>query len=81
MLKIVILAHMLRIEIDNLESFQQELINKDYKYFKLSIEKTEWETLEMEIKDPFGNRLIFSTKTIIPSNFLYKNNIKILIFN
>ena len=48
-----------RVEIEGLEAFQRELLNKDYKYCNPGIEKTEFETMEMRITDRFGNMLIF----------------------
>ena len=50
----------IRIEIENLELFQKALLNKNYKYSRPSIIKQDWGTMEMIIKDPFGNKLIFS---------------------
>ena len=52
-----------RIEVENLDLLHKELKNKDYKYCKPSIEKTEWGTLEINIKDPFNNRLVFYKNT------------------
>ena len=49
----------IRIEIENLESFHEKLSNKNYKYSRPSIIKQDWGTVEMIIKDPFGNKLIF----------------------
>ena len=53
----------LRIELEDLESFQKKLLKKNYKYSRPDIIKQNWGTMEMIIKDPFGNKLIF-----------YKNN-------
>ena len=49
----------IRIEIDNLKSFQEKLLKKNYKYSRPGIIKQDWGTMEMIIKDPFGNKLIF----------------------
>lgn len=49
----------IRIEIDNLKSFQEKLLKKKYKYSRPGIIKQDWGTMEMIIKDPFGNKLIF----------------------
>ena len=49
----------IRIEIENLGSFHKKLSNKNYKYSRPSIIKQDWGTMEMIIKDPFGNKLIF----------------------
>ncbi|MFB0844953.1 glyoxalase superfamily protein [Paenibacillus oleatilyticus] len=48
-----------RIEAENLEAFHAELGAKDYKYARPGIETTPWDTRELTVKDPFGNRLVF----------------------
>jgi hypothetical protein len=49
----------LRIETDDVRAMNQELLQKDYRYAKPGVESTPWNTKEMSIADPFGNRLIF----------------------
>ncbi len=49
----------IRIKTDDVRSYNRELLDKAYKYAKPGIEETAWETLEMSITDPFGNRLTF----------------------
>ena len=49
----------IRIELENLESFHKKLSDKNYKYYRPSIIKQDWGTMEMIIQDPFGNKLIF----------------------
>ena len=49
----------LRIACDDLEALQQELIQKKYKYARPGIQEQPW-AREVSIKDPFGNRLVFS---------------------
>lgn len=49
----------IRIYWENLDALHTELIQKNYKYAKPQVEKTDWETLELSITDPFSNRLIF----------------------
>ena len=49
----------LRIETDALDALHQELLAKNYRYAHPDIEDTPWETREMSVKDPFGNRLVF----------------------
>jgi uncharacterized glyoxalase superfamily protein PhnB len=51
----------MRIKTDNLEAFHQELHQKNPKYGP-SIEKMPWGTHDMSVKDPFGNRLTFSSE-------------------
>ncbi|ENW95689.1 glyoxalase superfamily protein [Acinetobacter sp. NIPH 298] len=49
----------IRIYWENISLLHAELNVKDYKLAKPQIEKTDWETLELSITDPFSNRLIF----------------------
>ena len=49
----------LRLQMTDVEAFQKALIDKQYKYARPGCGKTEWGTLEMNISDPFGNRLTF----------------------
>ncbi len=49
-----------RIETDELETFQKQLLAKQYKYARPGIEKMPWGA-DMTIADPFGNRLTFSS--------------------
>ncbi len=52
-------AH-IRIQLDNVDEYQSTLSGKKYKYSNPSVgEETPWETREMSIDDPFGNRLTF----------------------
>nr|WP_295773869.1 glyoxalase superfamily protein [Rhodoferax sp.] len=51
----------IRIETDELETFQQQLIEKQYKYARPGIQETPWGSREMAIHDPFGNRLVFTS--------------------
>ncbi|UUM27128.1 glyoxalase/bleomycin resistance/extradiol dioxygenase family protein [Acinetobacter colistiniresistens] len=49
----------IRIYWQDLTQLHAEIAAKDYKFAKPQIEKTDWETLELIITDPFSNRLIF----------------------
>ena len=51
----------MRIETDALEAFQQQLIEKQYKYARPGIQETPWGSRDMAINDPFGNRLTFTS--------------------
>ena len=51
----------IRIETNELEVFQQQLLAKHYKYARPGIEETLWGTKDMSVGDPFGNRLTFTT--------------------
>lgn len=48
-----------RIETDALAEFHEELGKKEYGFAQPQIEDTPWDTKEMSVKDPFGNRLTF----------------------
>jgi uncharacterized glyoxalase superfamily protein PhnB len=50
----------MRIETDELEAFQQQLLAKNYPYARPGIEDTPWGSRDMSVKDPFGNRLTFT---------------------
>lgn len=51
----------MRIQTDELEAFQQQLIEKQYKYARPGIQETPWGSRDMSINDPFGNRLTFTS--------------------
>jgi len=51
----------MRIETNELEAFQKQLLAKHYKYARPGIEEMPWGTRDMSIADPFGNRLTFTT--------------------
>jgi hypothetical protein len=51
----------MRIETNELEAFRKQLHAKNYKYAKPNIEDTPWGSKDMAIKDPFGNRLVFTS--------------------
>lgn len=44
----------------DLDALHQQLLAKDYKYFKPSIEIAPWNAKTMELIDPFGNKLLFN---------------------
>jgi len=48
-----------RIATMGIRSLHQQLLEKQYKYARPGLEETPWDTLEMGISDPFGNRIIF----------------------
>ena len=50
-----------RIKCADIKGFCKALQRKDYKYAKPgSGEKTPWNTLEVTLADPFGNKLVFT---------------------
>ena len=52
----------LRIETNDVDAFQAELMLKRYKYARPGVEDMPWGTRDMSIKDPFGNRLTFTQR-------------------
>lgn len=50
----------IRIGCDDVDSLQCELSDKQYKYARPGVNETPWKTREVSIKDPFGNRVVFS---------------------
>lgn len=51
----------MRIEVDEIGALHAELTAKQYKYARPSLDDTPWGTRDMSVKDPFGNRLTFTT--------------------
>ncbi|MDR8367460.1 MULTISPECIES: glyoxalase superfamily protein [Pseudomonas] len=50
----------LRIETDELEVFQQQLLAKEYSFARPQIQAMPWGSQDMTVTDPFGNRLVFT---------------------
>ena len=51
----------MRIETNELEALQTQLLAKAYKYARTDIEEMPWGGREMSVRDPFGNRLTFTS--------------------
>jgi catechol 2,3-dioxygenase-like lactoylglutathione lyase family enzyme len=51
----------MRIETTDLDGFHAELIAKRYGYARPGIEDMPWGSRDMSVKDPFGNRLTFTS--------------------
>ncbi len=49
----------IRIRIDELEGYHAQLVAKQYRYYRPSLQDQEWGTREMTVQDGFGNKLIF----------------------
>jgi len=49
----------IRIQVDELEAYHQQLAAKQYKYYRPGLEDQPWGTREMCVKDGFGNKLVF----------------------
>lgn len=50
----------LRIESSDVDALQRELLARQYGYARPQVQSTPWETREMAVFDPFGNRLVFT---------------------
>jgi catechol 2,3-dioxygenase-like lactoylglutathione lyase family enzyme len=50
----------MRIECDDIDAFHQELTARNYGNSGPAIEVTAWDSRDMSVKDPFGNRLVFT---------------------
>lgn len=50
----------MRIETNDLDKYQAELLGKEYRYAQPGIEEMPWGSRDMSISDPFGNRLTFT---------------------
>ncbi len=53
----------LRIEVDDVDAYHAELAAKEYGYARPGLDDTPWGSREMAVKDPFGNRLVFTGAT------------------
>lgn len=49
----------LRIACDDIDAFHAELTARQYGHARPGIESTPWDTREVTVRDPFGNRLTF----------------------
>jgi uncharacterized glyoxalase superfamily protein PhnB len=52
-----------RLEVTRLRAFHQRLSAKQYRYLNPGIEETPWDSICMNLLDPFGNRLSFDEKS------------------
>lgn len=51
----------MRIAVDDIDALHAELAAREYGYARPGIEAMPWGTRDMSVKDPFGNRLTFTT--------------------
>lgn len=51
----------MRIETGELDAFRDQLAAKQYKYTRPEIEEMPWGSRDMSVRDPFGNRLTFTS--------------------
>jgi uncharacterized glyoxalase superfamily protein PhnB len=49
----------IRVLVDELEAYHQQLTAKQYKYYRPGLQDQEWGTREMSVQDGNGNKLIF----------------------
>lgn len=52
------------VECIGLKEYHKELIEKNYKYNKPGLEKTFYNAWEVEVVDPFGNKISFNEKIV-----------------
>ena len=53
----------MRIETADLDGLLAELLAKAYKFARPGIEETPWGSRDLSVKDPFGNRLTFTSSS------------------
>lgn len=51
----------MRIEVSDVDALQAELLGRGYRHARPAVEATPWDTRDMTIADPFGNRLTFTS--------------------
>jgi len=51
----------MRIEVGDIDAYHAELTAKNYGFARPGLDDTPWGTREMSVKDPFGNRLTFTS--------------------
>lgn len=51
----------MRIAVDDIDAYHAELNEKQYGYARPDIGDTPWGSRDMSVKDPFGNRLTFTS--------------------
>ncbi|OON60292.1 glyoxalase/bleomycin resistance/extradiol dioxygenase family protein [Massilia sp. KIM] len=51
----------IRIDSADVDALQAELAGKNYGYARPQVDDTPWGAREMSVKDPFGNRLTFTS--------------------
>ncbi|MDQ2988106.1 MAG: VOC family protein [Pseudomonadota bacterium] len=51
----------MRIEVNGIDELHAELTAKQFRYARPTLDDTPWGTRDMSVKDPFGNRLTFTT--------------------
>jgi catechol 2,3-dioxygenase-like lactoylglutathione lyase family enzyme len=51
----------MRIETSDIDALHAELTEKRYGYARPQVDDTPWGSREMSVKDPFGNRLTFTS--------------------
>jgi catechol 2,3-dioxygenase-like lactoylglutathione lyase family enzyme len=51
------------VEMTGVADLHRELTAKNYGYMRPGLDMTEWKTLEINVIDPFGNRIVFAERT------------------
>jgi len=50
------------VAMQGVREFHEEISAKKYKYYRPSVERTQWNTWAMDLLDPFGNKLRFNER-------------------
>ncbi len=48
------------VQMEGVEEFHRELTAKNYGYLRPGLDRTEWNTVQLNITDPFGNHIRFN---------------------
>ncbi|MGH8856066.1 MAG: glyoxalase superfamily protein [Telluria sp.] len=51
----------MRIEVDDIDAYHAELWAKEYGYARPGVDDMPWGSRDMSVRDPFGNRLTFTS--------------------
>jgi uncharacterized glyoxalase superfamily protein PhnB len=49
----------IRIEVSDITAYHEKLLAKKYKFARPGLEETPWNTKEVKVGDPFGNKVVF----------------------
>lgn len=51
----------MRIQVSDIAAFHADLMTRPYAYARPGLEQTPWDTQDVSVTDPFGNRLTFTS--------------------
>ena len=49
----------IRIQVDGIHDYYALIADKPYRFYNPSVDEMPWNTLDMQVMDPFGNKIIF----------------------